>query len=112
MSRTLESMTSRLKSPAGRRLGSGPLAVPASSLVVPVTAAVGTAAFFAWKPGVARSMLGSPRALAFSVLIAILVLGAGWLLPRLVGSTLVTIVAQVIPVLIACVLTILPAFHN
>jgi hypothetical protein len=38
------------------------VAVPASSLVVPVTAEVAAAAFFAWKPGVARSMPASPRA--------------------------------------------------
>jgi electron transfer DM13 len=105
-------MTSDLKSPGRRRIGRGPLAVPASSLVVPVAAAVAAAAFFAWKPGVARSMLGSPRALGFTVLVGVLVLGLGWLLPRLGRSALVTMVAQAIPVLIAFVVTVLPAFHD
>ena len=105
-------MTSDLKTSGRRRIGRGPLAVPASSLLVPVTAAVAAAAFFAWKPGVARSMLASPRALGFTVLIAVLVLGLGWLLPRLGRGTLVTIVAQAVPVLIAFAVTVLPAYHD
>ena len=105
-------MTSDLKSPGRRRIGRGPLAVPASSLVVPVAAAVAAAAFFAWKPGVARSMLASPRALGFTVLVGVLVLGLGWLLPRLGRGTVVTIVAQAVPVLIAFTVTVLPAYHD
>src|SRR5512140_474813 len=102
-------MTSDLKFPGRSRIGRGPLAVPASSLVVPVAAAVAAAAFFARKPGVARSMLASPRALGFTVLVGVLVLGLGWLLPRLGRGTVVTIVAQAVPVLIAFTVTVLPA---
>jgi hypothetical protein len=102
-------MTSDLKTPGRRRVGRGPVAVPASSLVVPVTAAVAAAAFLAWKPGVARSMLASPRALGCTVLVGVLVFGLGWLLPHLGRGTLVTIVAQAVPVLIACAVTVLPA---
>ena len=72
-------MSSDLKTARRRRVGRGPVAVPVSSLVVPVTAAVAAAAFFAWKPGVARSMLASPRALGFTVLVGVLVFGLGWL---------------------------------
>ena len=105
-------MTSDLKTPGRRRVGRGPVAVPASSLLVPVIAAVAAAAFFAWKPGVARSMLASPRALGFTVLVGVLVFGLGWLLPRLGRGTLVTIVAQAVPVLVAFAVTVLPAYHN
>lgn len=48
-----------------------------------VVAAIGGALFLAWKPGVARSMLGTPRAAGFTLLVGVLVLGAGWLVPRL-----------------------------
>jgi hypothetical protein len=105
-------MTSVLKTPRRRRIGRGPLTLPASSLVVPVTAAFGAVAFFVWKPGVARSMLASPRALGFTVLVGVLVLGLGWLLPRLGRGALVTIVAQAVPVLIAFAVTVFPAYHN
>lgn len=105
-------MIPRLESLGRRRIGRGWLAVPASSFVVPALAAVGAAMFFVWKPGVARSMLASPRALGFTVLIGILVLGLGWLLPRLGRGTVVTIVAQAVPVLIAFVVTVFPAYHN
>ena len=105
-------MTSRLKSPGPRRIGRGSLAAPVSSFVVPAVAAIGAGAFFAWKPGVARSMLASPRALGFAVLVGVLVIGLGWLLPRLGRGKLVTIVAQAVPVLIAFALTVFPAYHN
>lgn len=83
-----------------------------SALVVPVLAGIGGAAFLAWKPGVARSMLGSPRALGFSLVVAGLVLGMGWLLPRLGRGPWLTAGAQLVPVLAAFVLTVLPAFRE
>jgi hypothetical protein len=91
----------------GRRLP-----VPLASLVVPGIAAAGGAAFLAWKPGVARSMLGSPRALGFTVVVGALVLGLGWLLPRLRRGPVTTAAAQAVPVVIAFVVTVLPAFHD
>ena len=105
-------MSSGLKTRRRHWIGRGPLAAPGWSLLVPVTAAVGAAAFFAWKPGVARSMLASPRALGFTVLVAVLVLGAGWVLPRLGRGAVVTIVAQAVPVVIAFAVTVLPAYRN
>jgi hypothetical protein len=94
--------------PTGRRR---PL-LPLSSLVVPALAGLGGIAFLAWRPGVARSMLGSPRALAFSVVVAVLALGLGWLLPRLGRGALATAAAQAVPVLLAFVVTVLPAFRD
>lgn len=88
------------------------LPLPLSSLVVPALAGLGGLAFFAWKPGVARSMLGSPRALAFSLVVVALVLGAGWLLPRIGRGPAVTAAAQSVPVLLAFVLAVLPAFRD
>ena len=46
-----------------------------------MTAAVAAGAFFAWKPGVARFMLASPRALGFTVLVGVLVFGLDWFCP-------------------------------
>ncbi len=57
-------------------------------------------------------MLASPRALGFSLSVAALVLGLGWLLPRLGRGPRVTIGAQLVPVLVALALTVLPAFRN
>jgi Electron transfer DM13 len=75
-------------------------------------AAMAGAAFLVWKPGVARSMLGSPRALGFTVVVGAAVLGLGWVLPRLRRGPLTTGAAQAVPVLIAFVITVLPAFHD
>jgi len=86
--------------------------MPASSLVVPVLAGIGGAAFLAWKPGVARSMVGSPRAAGFTLVVAALVIGAGWLLPRLGRGPRATAVVQLVPVLAAFLLTVAPAFRQ
>jgi hypothetical protein len=86
--------------------------MPMSSLVVPVLAGIGSAAFLVWKPGVARSMAGSPRAAGFTMLVAALVLGAGWLLPRLGRGARTTAVVQLVPVLAAFLLTVAPAFRQ
>lgn len=94
------------------RTATGRLAVPRSSLVVPAVAALGGAAFLVWKPGVARSMLGSPQAIGFTVAAGAVVLGIGWLLPRLGRGAGTTMAAQAIPVLVAFVATVLPAFHH
>jgi hypothetical protein len=68
--------------------------------------------FLAWKPGVARSMLGSPRAAGFTVLVGAIVIGIGWWLPRLGRSGLTTGLVQAVPVLLAAVVTVLPAFRS
>ena len=86
--------------------------MPASSLVVPVLAGIGGAAFLVWKPGVARSMVGSPRAAGFTLVVATLVLGAGWLLPRLGRGPRATALVQLVPVLAAFLLTVAPAFRQ
>lgn len=86
--------------------------LPASSLVVPVVAGSAGLAFFAWKPGVARSMLGSPRALAFTFAVGLLVIGTGWLLPRIGRGALTTAAVQAVPVTLAFLVTVLPAFRN
>jgi hypothetical protein len=79
---------------------------------VPILAGVGGAAFLAWKPGVARSMLGSPRAAGFTLTVAAVVLGAGWLLPRLGRGPRTTAVVQLVPVLAAFLVTVAPAFRQ
>lgn len=86
--------------------------MPASSLVVPVVAGIGGTAFLVWKPGVARSMAGSPRAAGFTLAVTALVLGAGWLLPRLGRGPGTTAVVQLVPVLAAFLLTVAPAFRQ
>ena len=63
------------------------ISIPRSSLAIPAVAAVGGAAFFAWKPGVALSMLGSPRAFGFAASVGILIVALGWLLPRVAVAT-------------------------
>jgi hypothetical protein len=75
-------------------------------------AAIGGVAFLAWKPGVARSMVGSPRAAGFTLVVATLVLGAGWLLPRLGRGPRATALVQLVPVLAAFLLTVAPAFRQ
>jgi hypothetical protein len=85
------------------------LALPASSVAVPAVAVAGALAFAAWKPGVALSVLGSPRALGFSVAIGVLVLVLGWGLPRAGAPALLTVVAQAVPVVVAFGVTVLPA---
>jgi len=80
--------------------------------VVPGIAALAGAAFLTWKPGVARSMLASPRALAFTVVVGAVVLGLGWVLPMLRRGPVTTAAAQAVPVLMAFVITVLPAFHD
>ncbi|WP_018640210.1 DM13 domain-containing protein [Parafrankia elaeagni] len=85
---------------------------PSSSLVVPAVAALGTAVFFAWKPGVARSMLGSPRALGFGLVVGLLTVGFGLLLPRLRQGPWITGLVQAIPVAVALVLAVVPSFRN
>lgn len=91
----------------GRRL---PL--PVASLVVPAVAGLGALLFLLWRPGVARSLAGSPRAAAFTLVVGGLVLGAGWLLPRLGWGTRSTAAAQTVPVVLAFSLTVLPAFGD
>lgn len=86
--------------------------MPASSLVVPVLAGIGGAAFLVWKPGVARSMVGSPRAAGFTLVVATFVLGAGWLLPRFGRGARTTAVVQLVAVLAAFLLTVAPAFRQ
>ncbi len=86
------------------------LILPAFSLLVPAAAALGGLVFFAWKPGVALSVLGSARALGFAVVIGVLTVGLGWLLPRLGARPVLTMLAQAVPVLLAFSVTVLPAF--
>lgn len=86
--------------------------IPRSSLAIPAAAGVGGAAFFVWKPGVALSMLGSPRAFGFAATIGILILALGWLLPWLGRGFALTATAQAVPVVIAFVITVLPAFRT
>ncbi|MGH8893008.1 MAG: DM13 domain-containing protein [Actinomycetes bacterium] len=100
------------RTPAISRVGPVTVPVPAYGLVVPALAGVGGAAFLAWRPGVARSMLGSPQAVGFTLVIGLLVLGAGWLLPRLGRQPATTVIVQAVPVLVAFVLTVLPAFRQ
>ena len=86
------------------------LRTPRSSLGVPAIAAAGALAFAAWKPGVALSVLDSPRALGFSVGVGVLVLLLGWGLPRAGAPVVPTVVAQAVPVVVAFAVTVLPAF--
>jgi hypothetical protein len=88
------------------------ISIPRSSLAIPAAAAVGGTAFFAWKPGVALSMLSSPRAFGFAASVGILILALGWLLPRLGRGFALTAAAQAVPVVIAFVITVLPAFRT
>lgn len=88
------------------------LPMPPSSLVVPAIAAAGGAGFLLWKPGVAVAMARSPQAAGFTILIGAAVLGIGWLLPRLGLGARTTAAVQLVPVLVAFVLTVAPAFHN
>ena len=88
-----------------------PLAVPRTSLVVPAAAALGGLAFFLWKPGVALAAVGSPRASGFTAGVGLLVVLLGWGLPRLRGGPVLTMTAQAVPVLLAFVVTVLPAFR-
>src|SRR6266487_1669507 len=88
------------------------VSIPRSSLAIPAAAAVSGAAFFAWKPSVALSMLGSPRAFGFAASVGILILALGWLLPRLGHGFALTAAAQAVPVVIAFVITVLPAFRT
>src|SRR6266536_5598259 len=88
------------------------ISIPRSSLAIPAPAAVAGAAFFAWKPGVALSMLGSPRAFGCAASVGILILALGWLLPRLGRGFALTAAAQAVPVVIAFVITVLPAFRT
>jgi len=85
---------------------------PAYARVVPTVAVLGGLAFLAAKPGVARSMAGSPRALGFTLVVALLVLGSTWLLPRLGARPAVTVAAQVAPAALAFVVAVLPAIHQ
>jgi len=85
---------------------------PAYALVVPALAGAGGLAFLAAKPGVARSMASSPRALGFTVVVAALLLGATWLLPRLAVRPVLTVAAQLVPAAAAFGLAVLPAFHQ
>lgn len=94
------------------RLGPLVLPVPAYALVVPVLAGLGGAAFLAWRPGVARSMLASPQAAGFTAVVGAIVLGSAWVLPRLGRGPLLTASVQAVPVALAFVLTVLPAFRQ
>jgi hypothetical protein len=86
--------------------------LPRTSLAVPAAAALGSAAFFAWKPGVALSTFASPRAFGFAASVGILTLALGWLLPRLGRGFVLTAAAQTVPVAVAFVVTVLPAFRT
>src|SRR6266536_320397 len=86
--------------------------VPRSSFVVPGVAAVAAAAFFVWKPGVAVSMIASPRAFGFAAAVGVLTLALGWVLPRLGRGCVLTALAQSLPVAIAFVLAVLPSFRT
>ncbi|WP_462203401.1 DM13 domain-containing protein [Frankia sp. CcWB3] len=88
------------------------LGYPRSSLLVPVVAALGGLVFAAWKPGVIRSAFASPRSVAFTLVIMAAVAGLGFLLPRLGRGPVLTGAAQAVPVLLAFVVTVLPAFRN
>lgn len=94
------------------RVGPVTLPLPLSALVVPVVAGIGGAAFLAWKPGVARSMATSPRAAAFTLVVGLVVLGAGWALPRLGRGPLLTAGVQAVPVALAFLLTVAPSFRQ
>ncbi len=86
--------------------------MPTSSLIVPALAGLGGVLFLAWKPGVARSMAASPRAAGFTLGIGALVLGIGWLLPRLGRGARTTAAVQLVPVLAAALVTVAPAFRQ
>jgi hypothetical protein len=88
------------------------VAMPRSSFVVPAIAALGSAIFFAWKPGVAVSAVASPRAFAFTAAVGVLTIVLGWLLPRLGRGFLLTAAAQSVPVVLAFVVTVLPALRT
>ena len=57
-------------------------------------------------------MAGSPRAAGFTLIISALVLGAGWLLPRLGRGAATTALCSFVPVLAAFLLTVAPAFRQ
>ncbi len=97
--------------PGGER-GHWRLPIRPFALVVPLVAALAGGAFLAWKPGVARSMLASPRALGFSLTVGVILLGLGWLLPRRGRGAPVTAGAQLVVVMAAFTLTVLPAFRD
>ena len=86
--------------------------MPRTSFVVPAVGALGGVAFCAWKPGVALSTFASPRALGFVASVGILTLALGWVLPRLGRGFAVTAAAQAVPLVIAFVITVLPAFRT
>jgi hypothetical protein len=86
------------------------LTAPRSSLAVPAVAAAGALAFTVWKPGVALSVLDSPRALGFSGAVAVLVVVLGWGLPRAGARVVVTVLAQAVLVGVVFAVTVLPAF--
>lgn len=88
------------------------LPLPPYALAVPLLAGLGSLAFFVWKPGVARSLLTSPRAIGFAVLIGAAVLVAGWLLPRRGARPWLTVAVQAVPVALAFVVAVLPAFRT
>lgn len=88
------------------------LGYPRSSLVVPGLAALGGLVFAVWKPGVVRSAFGSPRSIGFTVAVVGVVALAGWLLPRFRCGPLLTGAVQAVPVILAGVLTIAPAFRD
>jgi hypothetical protein len=86
------------------------LTAPRSSFAVPAVAVAGALAFAGWKPGVALSVLDSPRALGLSAAVGVLVLVLGWGLPRVGAPVVVTVLAQAVPVVVAFAVTVLPAF--
>jgi hypothetical protein len=97
-----------LTAPRLRRM----VAMPRSSLLVPALAALGSVAFFAWKPGVAISAVASPRAAGFTIGVGLLTIALGWALPRLGRGALVTAATQIVPVALAFVVTVLPSLRT
>lgn len=93
-------------------LAGTPFATPRTSLIVPAVAALVGLAFFIWRPGIAQGAVQSPRALAFTVTIGVLVALLGWGLPRLRVPAAATMAVQALPVVLAFVVTVLPAFRE
>lgn len=85
---------------------------PAYALVVPGLAGVGAVGFLGSRPGVARAMAGSVRALGFTLVVGGLVLGAAWLLPRLRVRPTVTVLVQAVPAVLAFTVAVLPSLHQ